>query len=188
MIALRDEYRERTASIPAHRFVFIDESGANTAMTRTRGRAPRGERVHGSAPNGHWKVTTMIGAIRLSGISAAMTVDRPTDSDMFRAFVERVLVPTLKPGDIVVMDNLSPHKASGVEERITAAQAELWYLPPYSPDFNPIEKCWSKIKECLRSAKARTQRTLERAIARALRKVSVSDARGWFKECGYIGH
>lgn len=188
MIELRRRYWERAGSIPARRFVFIDESGATTAMTRTRGRAPRGERVHGSAPHGHWKVTTMIGAIRLSGIAAVMTVDSPTDSDVFRTFVERVLVPALNPGDVVVMDNLSPHKACGVAEMIEAANAELWYLPPYSPDYNPIEKCWSKIKEFLRSAKARTQRMLERAIARGLRKVSVSDARGWFKECGYIGH
>jgi transposase len=188
VIALRRQYRERAASIRAERLVFIDESGATTAMTRTRGRAPRGERVHGSAPHGHWKVTTMIGAIRLSGIAAAMTVDSPTDSEVFCTFVERVLVPTLKPGDIVVMDNLSPHKACGVEEMITAAKAELWYLPPYSPDYNPIEPCWSKIKEFLRSAKARTQRKLERVIARALRTVSLSDALGWFKECGYIGH
>jgi transposase len=157
-------------------------------MTRLRGRAPRGERVHGSAPHGHWKITTVIGAIRLSGIAAAMTVDSPTDSDVFRTFVERVLVPILKPGDIVVMDNLSPHKASGVEALVAAARAELWYLPPYSPDYNPIEKCWSKIKEALRSAKARTQHALERAIAGALRKVTQSDARSWFKECGYISY
>jgi transposase len=185
---MRRQYCERAASIRADRFVFIDESGATTNMTRTRGRAPRGERVHSSAPHGHWQVTTMIGAIRLSGITAAMTVDSPTDSDVFRTFVERVLVPTLKPGDIVVMDNLSPHKACGIAEMIAAAKAELWYLPPYSPDYNPIEQCWSKIKEFLRSTKARTQRVLERAIARALRKVSVSDARGWFEECGYLGH
>jgi len=157
-------------------------------MTRTRGRAPRGERVHGSAPHGHWKVTTMIGAIRLSGIAAAMTVDSSTDSDVFRTFVERVLVPALRPGEVVVMDNLSPHKASGVQEMIAATGAELWYLPPYSPDYNPIEKCWSKVKEYLRSAKARTQRKLERVIAKALRTVTASDAVGWFNECGYIGH
>jgi transposase len=185
---MRRQYCERTASIRADRFVFIDESGATTNMTRTRGRAPRGERVYGSAPHGHWQVTTMIGAIRLSGITAAMTVDSPTDSDVFRIFVERVLVPALKPGDIVVMDNLSPHKACGIAEMIEEAQAELWYLPPYSPDYNPIEQCWSKIKEFLRSAKARTQRALERAIGRALRKVSAANAKGWFKECGYLGH
>jgi transposase len=188
VIALRDAYRQRAAAIPARRFVFIDESGAHTAMTRLRGRAPRGERVYGSAPQGHWKMTTLIGAIRLSGMAAAMTVDSPTDSDVFRTFVQRVLAPILRPGDIVVMDNLSPHKASGVEAMITAAGAELWYLPPYSPDYNPIEKCWSKIKEALRSSKARTQRALERAIARALRTVSDSDARGWFNECGYISY
>jgi transposase len=188
VIALRRQYRERAASIPARRFVFIDESGATTAMTRTRGRAPRGERVYGSAPHGHWKITTMIGAIRLSGIAAVMTVDSPTDSDVFRAFVERVLVPGLNPGDVVVMDNLSPHKAIGVQERIEAVGAELWYLPPYSPDYNPIEKCWSKVKEFLRSQKARTQRKLERAIAKALRAVNTSDTQGWFKECGYISH
>lgn len=157
-------------------------------MTRTRGRAPRGQRVQGSAPHGHWKVTTMIGAIRLSGMAAAMTVDSSTDSDVFRTFVKQVLVPVLRRGDVVIMDNLSPHKATGVQDMIIAAGAKVCYLPPYSPDYNPIEGCWSKVKEFLRSAKARTQRKLERAIAQALGKVSASDASGWFQECGYIVH
>jgi len=157
-------------------------------MTRLRGRAPRGQRVHGSAPQGHWRVTTMIGAICPSGITAAMTIDSPTDSEVFRVFVERILVPTLRRGDVVLMDNLSSHKAVGVTERINAAGAELIYLPPYSPDFNPIESCWSKVKEFLRTAKARTQTRLERAIGKALDTVTATDARGWFGHCGYAVH
>ena len=158
---LRRAFLERIKSIDPSRLVFIDESGATTAMTRLRGRAPKGERVHGSTPHGHWKVTTIIGALRWSGMIATMTIDCPTDSDVFRVYVECILVPSLRKGDVVVMDNLSAHKAPGIAECIQAAGAELVFLPPYSPDLNPIERCWSKVKEFLRSAKARSQRLLE---------------------------
>lgn len=157
-------------------------------MTRLRGRAPRGQRVPGSTPQGHWQVTTILGAIRLSGVAAAMTVDSATDSEVFQVFVDRVLIPSLRPGNVVVMDNLSPHKAAGVAERIQSVGAELIYLPPYSPDLNPIEPCWSKVKEWLRAAKARTQDFLEQTIGHALKAVTASDARGWFRHCGYVVH
>ena len=176
------------ASIDPDRLVFVDESGATTAMTRLRGRAPRGQRVHGTTPHGHWRVTTILGAIRRSGVTAAMTIDSPTDSEVFRAYVQRILVPSLQAGDVVVMDNLSAHKAPGIAERIQEAGAELIYLPPYSPDLNPIEPCWSKVKEFLRTAKARTQALLERYIGKALNTVTPSDARGWFRHCGYLVH
>jgi len=185
---LRRKFLAKIAGIAPDRLVFVDESGATTAMTRLRGRAPRGQRVPGTAPHGHWQVTTMIGAIRRSGVTAAMTIDSPTDSDVFRAYVEHVLVPSLRCGDVVVMDNLSAHKAAGVAERIDESGAELLYLPPYSPDFNPIEPCWSKVKEFLRAAQARTQNLLEHVIGKALETVTADDARGWFRHCGYVVH
>jgi transposase len=185
---LRREFLARIASVEPERLVFVDESGATTAMTRLRGRAPRGVRVPGATPHGHWKVTTILGAIRRSGTMTVMTIDSPTDSDVFRAYVERVLVPSLRPGDVVVMDNLSAHKAPGIAERIDDAGGELIYLPPYSPDLNPIEPCWSKVKEFLRAAKARTQALLEHVIGKALDTVTAADARGWFRHCGYVVH
>jgi transposase len=130
----------------------------------------------------------MLGAIRQSGVLASMTIDSPTDADVFRAYLERVLVPRLQRGDVVVMDNLSAHKAPGITERIDEAGAELIYLPPYSPDLNPIEPCWSKVKEFLRTAKARTQVVLEKVIGKALDTVTPADARGWFRHSGYAVH
>lgn len=155
-------------------------------MTRLRGRALRGQRVYDTAPHGHWHTTTMLSSLRLDGSTACLVVDGATDTEVFAAYLDQVLVPQLGPGDIVVMDNLSPHKAPGVRGRIEETGAELWYLPPYSPDFNPIEKMWSKVKEHLRSAAARTQDALVDAIADALRAVTPSDAQGWFESCGYL--
>ena len=168
------------------RFVFIDESGAKTNMTRLRGRAPCGERLVEHVPHGHWHTTTMISAIRLTGVEAPMVIDGPMDAMVFRGYIERMLVPTLHAGDIVVMDNLSAHKAAGVREAIEAVGASLLYLPPYSPDLNPIEAMWSKVKQSLRGAAARSSRTLLTAIGDALRSVTLDDARGFFKGCGYI--
>lgn len=185
---LRREFLQHIKTIDPSRLVFIDESGATTAMTRLRGRAPRGQRVHGATPHGHWKVTTIIGALRRSGVVAPMTIDSPTDSDVFREYVEHVLTPVLRPGDVVLMDNLSAHKVAGIAERIHAVGAELIYLPPYSPDLNPIEQCWSKVKEFLRSAKARSQRLLERIIGNAIKTITGTDARGYFKHSGYVVH
>lgn len=154
-------------------------------MTRLRGRAMRGQRVHASAPCGHWKTTTMISSIRLDGSTACMAIDGATDTEVFYAYVRDVLCPTLRPNDIVIMDNLAPHKSEPTLELITQAGASAVFLPPYSPDFNPIEKMWSKIKNSLRSTEARTPDDLITAIATALSKVTPNDALHWFASCGY---
>lgn len=165
--------------------MFLDESGARADMTRTRGRAPRGERVVAKVPGGHWRVVTVIGAVRTTGPFAAATLVGATDGDAFRAYVREVLAPQLRAGDVVVMDNLSPHKSPAVREAIEAAGATLRYLPPYSPDFNPIENLWSKVKQFLRSAAARTFDLLCEAIDAALASVTADDCRGYFNHCGY---
>jgi transposase len=167
------------------RFKFIDESGVNLAMTRLYGRAPRGERATGSVPINYGPNLTIIGALGTTGLDALMTVDGATDGDIFRAYVGEVLCPTLRPGDVVVMDNLGAHKVSGIREAIEARGAGLIYLPPYSPDLSPIERCWSKIKTALRAIGARTRRAIERAIKEALSTISKSDALAWFAHCGY---
>lgn len=154
-------------------------------MTRPWGRAAMGERVAEATPQGHWKVLTTLGTMSLRGIEAAMTIESATDGDVFLAYLEQVLCPKLKPGDVVVMDNLSAHKVEGVRERIEATGAELLYLPPYSPDFNPIEQAWSKLKQRLRGAKARTAEALEQAVAEALEAITPDNASAWFRHCGY---
>jgi len=154
-------------------------------MTRLRGRAPRGTRCHASAPCGHWQTTTMISSIRLDGTTAAMTIAGATDTEVFRAYVEKVLCPTLRPGDLVIMDNLAPHKSDPTLALITQAGAEVHFLPAYSPDLNPIEKMWSKVKACLRSTEARTAEELTPAIAAALARVTPKDVLHWFASCGY---
>jgi transposase len=165
--------------------VFLDESGSQTSMTRTRGRAPKGERVVAKVPAGHWKIVTMISAIRTSGPFAAVSIIGATDSDVFRTYVRDVLAPQLNPGDVVVMDNLSSHKASGVREALESAGAQLRYLPPYSPDFNPIENMWSKVKAKLRTLAVRSVESLHDAIGAALVTVTPSDCLGFFRHCGY---
>ena len=147
---------------------------------------PRAEqRVHASSPQGHWQTTTMICSMRLDGSTACMTIEGATDTEVFRAYVRRVLCPTLRKGDIVIMDNLSPHKSEPTLSLIAQAGAEVLFLPAYSPDFNPIEKMWSKIKASLRSAEARTQPALIEAIASALESITPQDAINWFAHCGY---
>ena len=167
------------------RLVFIDESGAKTNMTRLYGRAKSGQRALDDAPSGHWCTTTMISSVRLDGSTDCMVVDGATTKDIFKAYVEQILLPTLKAGDVVVMDNLSAHKNQETIDLIESVGAELWYLPPYSPDLNPIEKMWSKVKSILRTLKARTEKALINAIAKALEAVTASDAKGWFESCGY---
>ena len=154
-------------------------------MTRLRGRAPRGQRVHGSAPHGHWHVTTLLGALRLDGSTACLAVEGATDAKVFLTYVREILAPALKPGDVVIMDNLSPHKDSASLEIISQRGASVRFLPAYSPDLNPIEKMWSKVKGTLRSLEARTQPTLHEAIGKALAKVTRQDAMNWFASCGY---
>ena len=167
------------------RLIFLDESGAKTNLTRLCGRAPKGERVHAKTPYGHWNTTTMIGSIRLDGSTACMTIEGAADTEVFQAYIRWVLCPTLRPGDMVIMDNLSPHKSQPTLSLITELGAQVLFLPAYSPDLNPIEKMWSKIKNCLRSAEARTEATLIEAIAAALQKVTRQDAMNWFACCGY---
>ena len=165
--------------------IFLDESGAKTNLTRRCGRALKGQRVHASAPCGHWQTTTMISSIRLDGSTACMALEGTTDTESFRTYVSRVLLPVLKPDDIVVMDNLSPHKSDPTLALITRVGAQVLFLPAYSPDLNPIEKMWSKIKNSLRTAEARTPADLITAIGQALAKVTPQDALGWFASCGY---
>jgi transposase len=155
-------------------------------MTRLYARAFGGQRAVAKVPHGHWSTTTMISALRLDGSTADMVLEGATDGTAFQVYVSQVLAPTLKRGDIVVMDNLGAHKISSVLKTIRATGAELWFLPPYSPDFNPIEKMWSKIKAYLRKAEARTKETLWQAIGAALKTVTAADALGWFESCGYI--
>lgn len=167
------------------KLIFLDESGAKTNLTRLRGRAPRGQRVHARAPHGHWQTTTMISSIRLDGSTACMALEGTTDTESFRAYVQAVLVPTLRPGDSVVMDNLSPHKSDPTLALITQAGAQVLFLPAYSPDLNPIEMMWSKVKNLLRGAEARTQADLIVALGQALARVTPQDAVNWFVHCGY---
>jgi transposase len=154
-------------------------------MTRLRGRAPKGERVHASSPHGHWQTTTMIGSIRLDGTTASMAIEAPTDTEVFQTYVREILCPVLRPGDIVVMDNLAPHKNKETCSLIEQKGAQVLFLPAYSPDLNPIEKMWSKVKTFLRGAEARTRDTLMDAIALALQSVTPQDASNWFASCGY---
>ena len=168
--------------------MFLDESGVTTEMTRRYGRALRGERIREASPAGHWRTLTLLGAMTSEGMLASMTVESPTDGDVFRAYLDEVLCPQLRPDQVVVMDNLSAHKVEGVRERIEAAGAQLLYLPPYSPDFNPIEQAWSKIKHHLRSAKSRTLAALEEIIPQALQTITGPNASAWFSHCGYGLH
>ena len=165
--------------------MFLDESGAKTNMTRLRGRAPRGKRLHAAAPCGRWQSTTIISSIRLDGTTACMHLSGAADTTAFVTYLAEVLCPTLRRGDIVVMDNLAVHKSPQVAALVEAAGAEVRFLPAYSPDLNPIEKMWSKIKASLRSAEARTPEELDQAISRAFSKITAKDAAGYFVSCGY---
>ena len=156
-----------------------------TNMTRLYGRAKCGLRMVDDAPGGHWHTTTMISSLRLGGSTTCMVVDGATDKDVFGTYVQHFLVPTLKAGDIVVLDNLSAHKHADAIAMIESVGAAVWFLPSYSPDLNPIEKMWSKVKQFLRSAKARTRDVLTKAIADALETVTTHDAQAWFNSCGY---
>lgn len=182
---MRQHWYTQFEGIDPDRLVFIDESGAQTNMCRLRGRSPIGQRLVAKVPHGHWKTTTIISAVGLRGAFAPAAFDGPTDREVFRAYVQQVLAGELRPGDIVIMDNLQPHKAAGVREAIEAAGATLLYLPPYSPDFNPIENMWSKLKTHLRSVGARTFDSLCVAIAAGLERITQSDCQGFFQNCGY---
>ena len=167
------------------RLVFIDETGASTKMARRYGRAPRGERCRAPVPHGHWKTTTFVGALRLEGMTAPMVLDGAMHGAAFLAYVEQVLAPTLTPGDIVIMDNLPAHKSVAVRQAIEAAGAELRFLPPYSPDFNPIEMAFSKLKAFLKKTAARTVDDLWEAIAKGIDRFSPIECQNYFAAAGY---
>lgn len=181
-------YWQEIAQYPSERLRFIDESGVNIALTRAFGRAPPGERIQDAVPKNHGKNITVLGALSPRGIDAVMTVEGATDAAVFRVYVEKVLLPTLAPGEVVVMDNLGAHKVKGIREAIEGAGGQLIYLPPYSPDFSPIENSWSKLKTALRAAKARTRDTRDQALKHALDTITTADARAWFIHCGYALH
>ena len=181
----REGWHGRLKDVPLDRLVVIDESAASTNMTRLRGRCTGGQRLVAAVPHGHWKVLTMIAAMTVRGVLTAVTVDAATDGQIFLHFVTEALVPNLRPGDVVVLDNLQAHKVKGVREAVAAAGATLLYLPPYSPDLSPIEPMWSKVKQGLRSAAARTVDALQEAVTAALRSITPSDCEGFFRHCGY---
>lgn len=166
--------------------VFLDESGIKTNMTRLYGRSLHGSRCHDSAPCGRWKTLTVLSSVRLEGSTESIVFPGATDRKMFDAYVEKVLAPSLREGDIVIMDNLSAHKSEAAYQSIKSKKATYLFLPPYSPDLNPIEKMWSKVKQLLKGMKARTHEELFEAVGKALSHVSGRDAQGWFQACGYI--
>jgi transposase len=168
----------------AANLIFLDESGITTEMTRRYGRARGGLRVQEGTP-GAWRTLTILGAVSLQGWVATMTIESPTDGDVFLAYLDHVLCPQLQPGQTVIMDNLAAHKVEGVRQRIEASGARLCYLPPYSPDFNPIERCWAQLKQFLRSLRARTVAALELALASALTLLLPCHLEAYFKSAGY---
>ena len=181
----RDLWKHQQISQPAGRLIFIDETWAKTNMTRLRGRAPRGQRLLAKVPHGHWKTTTLIAALGIAGVRCSMMIDGAVNAEAFEAFIQRVLVPELKSGDVVVLDNLSSHKRPRTRELVESAGAQLLYLPPYSPDLNPIEMIFAKAKQLLRSLACRTREALWRAMQPVLDRVSSSDAANCFKHAGY---
>ena len=181
----RLSWLEGQPTLDPNKLIFIDETGASTKMARLRGRAKKGERCRAAVPHGHWKTTTFTAGLRLSGLAAPMLLDGPMNGDAFVAYVEQVLVPELTTGDVVIMDNLPAHKVPGVRTAIEAAGAHLHYLPPYSPDFNPIEMAFSKLKALLRKAAARSITELWQVIALSLDKFTPQDCQNYFSAAGY---
>jgi transposase len=181
----RAEWKKNQPALDPTKLVFIDETGAATNMARRYGRCLKGRRLLCKEPWGHWKTTTFTAALRHSGLTAPMVLDGPMNGDAFRAYVTQVLVPTLREGDIVCMDNLPSHKSADVKQAIEAAGATLCYLPPYSPDLNPIEQAFAKIKALLRKAAARTLETLWRAIADCLNAFSADECAAYLTNSGY---
>jgi transposase len=181
----REAFRQAVGEIPFDQLVFVDETSTNVAMSRRYARAPRGKRAYGKVPRNYGKPTSLVGALAHDGLGAAMTVVGAIDTKAFALYIRDLLCPSLKPGQVVVLDNLSVHKALVVREHIEAVGCGLWFLPSYSPDLSPIELAFSKLKEALRKAAARTQATLDEAISKALELVTAEDALGWFRHCGY---
>jgi transposase len=181
----RARWKANQPSLDAERLVFIDETGTATDMAPLRGRCRRGERLIGRVPHGHWKTTTFVAALRRGTLDAPFVVDGPMNGNIFKAYVAQVLAPTLSRGDIVIMDNLASHKVAGIREAIEAVGATLVYLPPYSPDLNPIEQAFAKLKTLLRKAAARSIPALWDAIGKLLDAFTPKDCRNFFANAGY---
>ena len=181
----RSQWREQTKELDASKFVFLDESGSNIALTRLYARAPKGQRAHGSIPRNRGKNRTLIASLTLGGMGEALILDGAANTEIFEIYIEQILAPSLQPGQMVIMDNLSIHKGNKVRQLIEARGCQVRFLTAYSPDLSPIEEAFSKIKAILRRIGARTREALQEALEYALTTVSASDASGWFSHCGY---
>ena len=181
----RTAFQDTIKPLTPDDFIFLDEAGCHQAMPRLYARAPRGQRALATKPVNRGRHITRLGALSLQGLVAAMTIEGFTDGAVFLAFLHEVLLPQLRPGQSLIMDNLKAHKVVGGAAACAAAGVRLLYLPPYSPDFSPIEECWSKVKTLLRAKAARTLEALEQAIAEALAAITSQDAHGWFTHAGY---
>jgi len=181
----RVAFRAQVTPLASERLIFVDETSTHTAMTRRYARAPRGQRAYGHVPRNHGTNLSVIGALGLRGMIATMSVDGAVDTEIFDVFVSQVLVPALQPGDVVLLDNLTVHHASTIEQAVSTVGGTVLFLPSYSPDFSPIEPCWSKLKTFLRGCAARTHALLEDALTNALQTLSPEDLQGWFRHCGY---
>lgn len=182
----RGEWREQQPRLTPSKLVFIDESAVKTNMTRRYGRAKRGHRLVAAVAHGHWKTTTFVGALRCDGLTAPLVIDGAINAELFLAYVEQILVPTLKPGDVVIMDNLRVHKIAAVREAIEAAGATLLFIPPYSPDLNPIELAFSKLKALLRAKAIRTADALWKALGDLCDSFSPAECANYFRHNGYF--
>jgi transposase len=185
VVAARKELKAEQPTLKASRLVFIDETAMTTKMTRLYGRAPVGARLVAKVPHGHWKTLTLVAALRVDGMTAPYVLDGAMDGLAFLAYVEQVLVPTLKKRDIVLMDNVRTHRVAGVSEAIEAAGAQLRYLPAYSPDLNAIENAYAKIKSDLRKGAARTVDALWKLVGRSVKAIAPSECAGYFRHAGY---
>jgi transposase len=184
--AQRAAFRAVVAPLDQSRFIFVDETSTSVAMTRSYARAPRGQRAVGTVPRNHGQKLSVIGALGFRRRVAALRIEGAVDTDVFEVFVRQVLVPALRPGDIVLLDNLSVHPASCITQAVQAVRGQVIFLPPYSPDFSPIEPCWAKVKAFLRGAAARTRHRLEAALKSAFHTLRPEDIHGWFTHCGYL--
>ena len=188
MAAARTAWANEQEKLDPERLVFIDETGTATNMARLRGRAPRSERLVGKVPHGHWKTTTFVAGLRSSALTAPCVIDGAMNGNAFLAYVEQILAPSLKPGDIVVLDNLSAHKVPGVRQAIESTGSKLLYLPPYSPDFNPIEQLFAKLKALLRKAAERSIEGLWNRIATLLSAFTPEECANYFRNAGYASY
>ncbi len=181
----REDWQQSLPGLNLEKLVFLDESGINTAMIRRYGRCDQSRRLVDSAPAGRWESNTLLAGVRLDGVVAPMVLDGPVNAEAFAGYIERCLAPELESGDIVIMDNLPAHKSLRVTQAIEAVGCLLVYLPPYSPDLNPIENMWSKVKALLRKAAARSFKNVVDAVGQALLAVTTTDCQGYFSHCGY---